>query len=82
MPNCAAKFFLIFFAWKVIQVISTNQCFEFNYEKLNLGHDPRELEEDDDISRQNIQAKMNYGANPRREKDQLFFNSMISRLMK
>ncbi|UMM29511.1 hypothetical protein L5515_011831 [Caenorhabditis briggsae] len=62
----------VFFAWKVIQVIGTNQSFEFNEaesKKRNLGPDAHELEEDDDISRQKRQAKMAYEASLRREQE-------------
>ncbi|PIC13735.1 hypothetical protein B9Z55_027594 [Caenorhabditis nigoni] len=56
MLNRAGKIERIFFAWKV------------NW-KTNLGPGARELEEDDDISRQMRQTKMAYEASLRREKD-------------
>ncbi|PIC35117.1 hypothetical protein B9Z55_014571 [Caenorhabditis nigoni] len=70
MLNRAGDHEDVFFAWKVIQVIGTNQSFEFNEaesKKRNLGPDAHELEEDDDISRQKRQAKLAYEASLRRE---------------
>ncbi|UMM40772.1 hypothetical protein L5515_017288 [Caenorhabditis briggsae] len=58
--------------YALVNGLDTTQYFEFNegdIKKTNLGPDTRELEEDDGISRQKREAKMNYEENLRLEKD-------------